>query len=152
MITTYLSFIQKMREDCGHKNIGIEPANLIKSISTSIDASKSFITQASNFNVEFRKKQASIIQMDPLIKYLFSQMAELRKFSRAKKELSYFRNKKLITYNDAQLKEYANWCALKKFYLKIMRKNVQTTIAKSDSLIKLIAKEYPEAINEETVE
>ena len=30
VITTYLSFIQKMREDCGHKNIGIEPANLVK--------------------------------------------------------------------------------------------------------------------------
>lgn len=30
VITTYLNFIQQMREDCGHKNIGIEPANLVK--------------------------------------------------------------------------------------------------------------------------
>jgi len=30
VIGTYLRFIQKMREDCGHKNIGVDPLSLIK--------------------------------------------------------------------------------------------------------------------------
>ena len=30
VIVTYLNFKQKMREDCAHENIGIEPSNLVK--------------------------------------------------------------------------------------------------------------------------
>jgi hypothetical protein len=66
---------------------------------------------------EFRKAQIKFIEINPILNFIdhndFLNGAE----NEVKTASDFFKNEKLLSTDQTSLKEYANWCALKKFYM-----------------------------------
>lgn len=87
----------------------------IKSYNNSVQLFKNFSLYSSTFNNEFRKYQLEIVEINPLIKFLESGLFS-DKTGNNINDTAFFSSSQLLTSEPLQLKKYANWCALKKFY------------------------------------
>lgn len=88
----------------------------LKHYFNNIQLLKDFYNAANDINRDFRKNQLQFIDINPLLEYM--QMGGI--FSRSILNLTdtaFFNNRQLLTNTPLQLKNYANWCVLKKFYL-----------------------------------
>ncbi|MEO7263468.1 MAG: hypothetical protein ABIW38_01085 [Ferruginibacter sp.] len=101
---------------------------------------KAFNLAVSNFNTEFRIRQSEVTQLNPLINQLFrSNNSDGYLYTGKGFEFS---NPPLLTKDPAKLKEYANWCALKKFYMMNTVRTLKDLLTKMDPILKIIDKEY----------
>jgi hypothetical protein len=89
----------------------------IKNHNIRVQNLKEFGVASNQFNIEFRKAQAAVIEINPLLEFMnrynFLSGEDIRKDITS----SLFQGHTLLTYDAVKLKEYANWCALKKFYM-----------------------------------
>jgi len=113
----------------------------IKYYSTRIQLFRDFEQSAANLNIEFRKNQLQVIDINPVI--AFMEAGQL--FSNSEihfTDLTIFNNRQLFTNNLSRLKEYANWCGLKKFYLTNSIYRYGGLKQQAASLLQLIDKTY----------
>jgi hypothetical protein len=101
----------------------------IKQFNTEIHLFNNFAGNAMDFNLEFRKMQARLVELNPIIEFLGSSTI-LEDVEAQIESIADFTDAMLISYESALIKEYANWCALKKFYML-------NTIAKYNNLKKM---------------
>jgi hypothetical protein len=101
---------------------------------------KTFNLTVSNFNTEFRLRQSQVMQLDPLINQLLrSNISDAYLYNGKSFEFS---NPPLLTKDPAKLKEYANWCALKKFYMMNTVRILKDQLTKMTSILTILDKEY----------
>jgi hypothetical protein len=89
----------------------------IKIYNNSIQLFKNFAATSSSFNNEFRKSQLQVIEINPVIQFLEEDGLLSNSTARNISDSTFFSNRQLLTIEPLRLKEYANWCALKNFYL-----------------------------------
>ena len=88
----------------------------IKIYNNSIQLFKNFSAITSSFTTEFRKNQLLVIEINPVLEFLEESLIS-DNTAKNISDTAFFSNRQLLTTEPLQLKEYANWCALKKFYL-----------------------------------
>jgi hypothetical protein len=89
----------------------------IKIYNNRIQLFKNFAATSASFNNEFRKSQLQVIEINPVIQFLEEDGLLSNDTARNINDSSFFSNRQLLTSEPLRLKEYANWCALKIFYL-----------------------------------
>jgi hypothetical protein len=89
----------------------------IKIYNSNIQLFKNFAATSSSFNNEFRKSQLQVIEINPVIQFLEEDGLLSNSTARNISDSTFFSNRQLLTIEPLRLKEYANWCALKNFYL-----------------------------------
>jgi len=114
----------------------------IKYYNNSIQLFRDFFSSSTELNTDFRKAQMQIIDINRVIGFiqagnLFSADSLINY-----DDLAFFRDQQVFTSDPLRLKEYANWCGLKKFYFtnSVFRYNdlkIQAT-----GLLKLLSKRY----------
>jgi hypothetical protein len=114
----------------------------IKDYNNRIQLFKNFTVSSASFTNEFRKTQIQIIDINPVI--IFLEKNDFLTSNKAKNinDADFFSNMQLLTNEPLRMKEYANWCALKKFYstnsiVMYKKLNLQAT-----ALLQLLSKEY----------
>jgi hypothetical protein len=89
----------------------------IKIYNSGIQIFKNFAATSSSFNNEFRKNQLQVIEINPVIQFLEEDGLLSNDTGKNISDSTFFSNRQLLTIEPLRLKEYANWCALKNFYL-----------------------------------
>ena len=113
----------------------------IKLYNTDIQLLKGFTENAASFNIEFRKMQVKIIELNPLLEY-FTKNNFLISLESGEINADSFNNLKLMSGDVLMLKEYANWCALKKFYLINSVDKYKTLKEQAVVTLQLLSKYY----------
>ncbi len=116
-------------------------ADSVKVYNKNIQLFKEFADASSDFNIEFRKNQLRVIDINPIIGFM--EAGELFNSQTTPfNDLSFLKNRPLLTSEPSLLKEHANWCALKKFYFTntVYRYNALKTQA--FGVLKLLSKNY----------
>ena len=90
----------------------------IKKYNSRVQSTKEFSTACNYFNTEFRKAQAGILEVRPLLNYISSQDFLNRPDYITDQGNEVFEGYRLLSTEPVKIKEYANWCALKKFYME----------------------------------
>lgn len=88
----------------------------IKGYNNAVQQLKKFLETASDFNIEFRKVQLSVLEINPIIEYI-PRIPGYRDSNPTNIPDSSFTKLTLLTTDANKLKEYINWCALKRFYM-----------------------------------
>ena len=102
----------------------------IKQFNAEVQLFNAFGENTADFNLEFRKMQARLIEIDPLIRFLgSSNILEVKNANID--SISNFTDAMLISSDPILIKEYVNWCALKKFYMQntVAKYNVINSVA-----------------------
>jgi len=119
-----------------------ELVDTIKWYSNIVTEFQTFFSGSYQTILDFRKTQLKFVDIDKITEYI--QNAGM--FGRGSKSntnnLAIFNGSQLLTYEPAQLKEYSNWCALRKFYLRNSIGRNRELISVSISLLKLLEKSY----------
>ena len=91
----------------------------IKKHNIRVQALKEFGEASNLFNIEFRKAQTQVLEIDPLLNYMKKNdfLSNADRNYETDTATVLFAGKRLLTNDGLKLKEYANWCALKKFYM-----------------------------------
>ena len=89
----------------------------IKRYNNDVQSLKRFSESAADLNIDFRKQQLGIIDIEPVINYIPKINTALEQFKPEPIDPS-FNNMPLLTSDPLKIKQYANWCSLKKFYMK----------------------------------
>jgi len=113
----------------------------IKIYNNSIQLFKNFSTSTSSFTNEFRKNQLQVIEINPVIEFL-EESSISDNTARNISDTTFFSNGQLLTSEPLQLKEYANWCALKKFYLTNTIAFYKKLYLQATDVLQLLNKQY----------
>lgn len=89
----------------------------IKLYNTNVQSLNVFNEAVTNFNTEFRKEQIKIIEVNPMLNFMNENNFLGEQEIKTDTAVVLFKNRKLLSTDELMLKEYANWCALKKFYM-----------------------------------
>lgn len=108
---------------------------------TQIQQTKNFNVSTQEFNTQFRIKQSQVIALDPLITTYYQD-------SNASQQLINGSglstgDSSLLTNDPAKLKEFANWCVLKKFYMLNERKLYKKLVHQMEAILEMLNKDYP---------
>jgi hypothetical protein len=113
----------------------------VKLYNTDIQLLKSFSENAGTFNIEFRKMQVRIIEINPLLEYFTKNNFSISLES-GETNTDFFNKLKMMSGEVLMLKEYANWCALKKFYLINSVDKYRTLKEQAVVTLQLLSKYY----------
>jgi len=113
----------------------------VKEYNKEIESYEDFRKDIGNLNLEFRKTQARVMEVDPLI-VTVSQSNFFDPEKMYHDLVALPDNIQLITTEPPPLKEYANWCALKKFYMQRTKLHFQRLNAQGDVLLGLLKEQY----------
>jgi len=114
----------------------------IKSYNNTVQFFKNFSVSSSAFNLEFRKYQSEIIEINPLIKFMDSNGLFSGSTGKNISDTAFFSSSQLLTTEPLQLRKYANWCALKNFYLKNSILSNKQLYRKASNALRLLNKQY----------
>lgn len=114
----------------------------IKGYNNSVQFFNSFSESSSAFNIEFRKYQSEIIEINPLINFLDSSILIFDKSGENISDTAFFSSSQLLTNEPLQLKKYANWCALKKFYFINSIVLCKQLYLQANGVLRLLNKQY----------
>ena len=113
----------------------------IKAYNNSIQLFKDFSLSLVTMNIEFRKNQMQIIDINPMISFIESGRGSTDALMNiANPRL--FGNKQLLTAEPLRLKEHANWCALKKFYFSNSIFRYNGLKRQATAVLKLLSQKY----------
>jgi len=101
---------------------------------------KNFNLASTDFNLQFRTRQAQVTEINPLINQLFRSNNNDGYLYSGKSFA--FLNPPLLTKEPAKLKEYANWCALKKIYMMNTVKMLEELQKYMTPILTILDKEY----------
>lgn len=111
----------------------------IKSHNIRVQQMKEFGEACNAFNIEFRKAQAGLLEIDPLLNFINENSSLSDNDIKKDSTHGFFSGRSLLTYETPKIKEYANWCALKKFYMantissiRSVKETAKSTIASLD--------------------
>lgn len=113
----------------------------VKRYNSEIQSYQEFRGDIGAINIEFRKTQARIIEMNPLVTaVLDNTLTDLLKIN--PDSLVAARNTPLMTTEPLLIKEYSNWCSLKKFYMVRTALHFTTLKQRANSVLRLLKDEY----------
>jgi hypothetical protein len=113
----------------------------VKEYNKEIELYEDFRQDIGNINIDFRKAQARILEINPLI----NTIAQNNFFNPEKMYhdlLTLPDNIHLFTTEPLPLKEYANWCALKIFYMHRTVQHFQRLKTCSKAVLRLLKEQY----------
>ncbi len=114
----------------------------IKNYNNSVQLFKSFSASVSNLTTEFRKNQLQVIEINPLIDFLETSGLLSSRTVINISDTAFFSNRQLLTSDPFRLKEYANWCALKKFYITNLINQYKRLHSEASGVLRLLNKQY----------
>ena len=114
----------------------------IKIYNSTIQFFKNFTASTSNFIADFRKNQSQIIEINPVIDCLEESDLLFDSIVKNISDTTFFINRQLLTRDPLRLKEYANWCALKKFYLINSSVSYKRLHLQATNVLHLLNKQY----------
>ena len=114
----------------------------IKNYNNSVQLFKSFSASVSNLTTEFRKNQLQVIEINPLIDFLETSGLISSRTAINMSDTAFFSNRQLLTSDPFRLKEYANWCALKKFYITNLINQYKRLHSEASGVLGLLNKQY----------
>jgi len=114
----------------------------IKYYNNRIQLFRDFSSSSVDLNNDFRKAQMQIIDINRVIGFIQTENLFSADSLVNYDDLAFFKDEQVFTSDPLRLKEYANWCGLKKFYItnSIYRYNDLKTQA--TSILKLLDKKY----------
>ncbi|MEO7049384.1 MAG: hypothetical protein ABI091_29035 [Ferruginibacter sp.] len=121
------------------KNKGL--VDSITLYNTQIQLAKNFNGTIQGFNTEFRIQQSQVIALDPLITAYYQDSAASQQLINGS-GIS-VGDSTLLTNDPVKLKEFANWCVLKKFYMLNEKKIYKTLVHKIEPILEMLNKDYP---------
>jgi hypothetical protein len=89
----------------------------IKLYNLNIQRLKDFNEAVTVFNIEFRKAQLKIVEINPILNFITNNNFLVGSTVSVDTSFGFFKNKLLLSSDNLSIKEYANWCAMKKFYM-----------------------------------
>ncbi len=89
----------------------------IKVYNTEVQSMKRFADVSADFNMDFRKQQVQIIDVNPIVAELSKSQPNRYVNTTHEQNLLAFAGGSLLTRDAAKLAEYRNWCSLKIFYI-----------------------------------
>jgi hypothetical protein len=113
----------------------------IKIYNNSIQLFKNFSANTSSFTTEFRKTQLQVIEINPVLEFLEESLIS-DNTAKNISDTAFFSNRQLLTSEPSRLKEYANWCALKKFYLTNTIVFYKRLHLQATDVLRLLTKQY----------
>lgn len=113
----------------------------VKEYNKEIELYEDFRQDIGNLNLEFRKAQARILEINPLINTI-SQNNFFNPEKMYHDLVTLPGNIQLLTTEPLPLKEYANWCALKIFYMGRTVQHFQRLKAFSEAVLRLLKEQY----------
>jgi|GWRWMinimDraft_12_1066020.scaffolds.fasta_scaffold07229_2 hypothetical protein len=119
-----------------------ELVDTIKWYSNLVSEYQSFSTGSYETLLDFRKIQLKFIDIDKITEYIQKAGMFNRGGSFKTNNVEIFKDCPFLTYDPKLLKEYSNWCALRKFYLRNSLRRNKELVTVSISLLKLIKKNY----------
>ena len=114
----------------------------IKIYNNSVQLFKNFSVSTSSFTNEFRKNQLQVIEINPVIEFFDSTGFLSDNSAKNFSDTAFFSNRQLLTSEPFRLKEYANWCALKKFYLTNSIALYKRLHLQATDVLRLLNKQY----------
>ena len=93
----------------------------IKEYNLRVQRMKDFSAASIQFNTDFRKAQATILEVNPLLVFIRTRDFLNKENYVVSDSNGFFKGYPLLTTEAVKIKEYANWCALKKFYMENTR-------------------------------
>ena len=115
----------------------------IKDYNNFVQLFKEFATSSTDLVFEFRKIQMQFIDINKLTDFLQSGgMFSGLNGKYTLYDLAFFGDSQFFTYDPLRLKEYSNWCSLKKFYLTNTIYRYYSLKAKAAHLLKLLENDY----------
>jgi hypothetical protein len=113
----------------------------VKNYNIAIQLYKDFRDDLGTLNIEFRKVQIRVMEMNPLIATIsqtnFSDLEKINLDS-----LTLAGNTQLMTTEPLLIKEYRNWCALKKFYMANTASHFNTLKRRAEAVLRMLKEEY----------
>ena len=119
-----------------------ELVDTIKWYSNLVTEYQTFANGSYQTILDFRKIQLKFVDVDKITAFIQQEGMFGRNGTLQTNNLSLFENSRFFTYDPAQLQEYSNWCALRKFYLRNSIARSKELVAVSVSLLKLLRKSY----------
>jgi hypothetical protein len=116
-------------------------ADSIKAYNNSVQLFKDFSLSATNINIEFRKSQMQIIDINPMISFIGSGRVSTDALMKIA-DSDFLGNKELLTTDLVRLKEHANWCAMKKFYFSNSTFRYNELKRRATAVLKLLSQKY----------
>jgi len=113
----------------------------IKGYNTRIQQLKNFANASAAINMEFRKMQLSVVEINPLLQYI-SHSNLMVDQTKQDRDSNFFQDVKLVATEKKILKEYTNWCALKKFYMLNSMQHYTALKVQAVGLLRLLNEEY----------
>lgn len=99
-------------------------------------------TSVSDFNIEFRKVQVKFVEINPILKFINHNNFLNGASHKIDAGTDFFSNEKLLTTDRMALKEYMNWCALKKFYMENSLNRITKVKQSSIQLLEILNREF----------
>jgi hypothetical protein len=112
----------------------------VKEYNNEIQFFNNFNEDVGDFNIEFRKIQARILEVNYLIEAISQVNFDLRDANFD--TLQFSRPVQLILKDAALIKEYANWCALKKFYMANTASKLNNVKRRGEAALRMLKEEY----------
>ncbi len=119
-----------------------ELVDTIKYYSNLVSEYETYSTGSYETLLDFRKIQMKFIDIDKVTEYIGKVGIFRRDGSFKTNNLDIFKNSQFFTDDPKLLKEYSNWCALRKFYLRNSLRRNKELITASTCLLKLLKKNY----------
>jgi hypothetical protein len=114
----------------------------IKIYNNSVQLFKNFAASTSSVTNEFRKNQLQVIEINPVLGFFENTGLLSDNSAKNINDTAFFSSRKLLTSEPFRLKEYANWCALKKFYLTNSIVQYKRLHLQATDVLRLLNKQY----------
>ncbi|HMU45021.1 MAG TPA: hypothetical protein PKC72_01575 [Chitinophagaceae bacterium] len=113
----------------------------VKYYNSVVQLYKDFREDIGSFNIEFRKMQAKIMELDPIITAI--SRGSFKDLETMVLDSGIFaRDTKLLTIEPLLVKEFANWCSLKKFYMANTAAQFNSLKQQAEAVLRQLKKEY----------
>ncbi len=112
----------------------------VKDYNSEIQLYKEFREDIGALNIEFRKVQARVLELDPIIATI--SKGGFLSLEKTGLDSVIFAGAEPMTTDPTLVKEYANWCSLKKFYMSRTATEFHTLKRRAAVVLQLLKEEY----------
>lgn len=114
----------------------------IKLYNEYVQSLNSFNNAITGFTLEFRKTQLKYIEINPILNFINHNNLLNGPEKEIKTEADFFKNEKLLSTDMKTLKEYASWCALRKFYMANSLNRIKKVKKSAISVLQILNKNF----------
>lgn len=117
-----------------------ELVDTIKVYNQFVQSLNIFNESAAGFNIEFRKAQLKYVEINPILNFIEHNDFLNGAHDKTDNATEPFQNEKLLVTDGQALKEYASWCALKKFYMANSLNKISKVKKNAMTLLRILNK------------